>query len=646
MKIGIRINLGLIISGLVITLASFLAFNTVKNALLDVGTFHEGSLHKIHHMKSNLIEAVEESFAYLVSGDIKEKKEYFQSLDRFDQAAKGFVDVARLTEPGEEVERELYEKITTEKVQLIRLANLVFKEYEALGSVSHHTYSQYERAIDTLKADLNSLMEIEHDEVHDAHSLALHAIQSSKDSFYGIGFLAILLAMGLGLWLSRTIINPLEKLGQGVLKVGDRQFDTKIESNRRDEIGLLTDSFNKMAVKLKETTATKEEADVANKAKSDFLSHMTHEIRTPLNAILGYAQILQINDSLNSRQREAVNTIETSGNHLLEIINRILDITKIEAGLNELKLKDFNLTSVIGGLSVMFRERCEAKQLKFILEELDTEPVYVNGDEGKLRQILVNLLGNAIKFTERGKVVLKIERTEGHKYIFKVRDTGPGISSEDKVKIFQSFMQAEAGLHYGGTGLGLTITKELVELMGGKLLVESELGEGSCFTISLELPPAKKTVPPRSERNRKAIRLSDQHSVKALIVEDIKENRQLLSDILRTAGIETQEAENGKEALERLDEFEPQIIFMDRKMPVMNGDAAVKAILNKYGPDQFKLVAITASAFDHQRENSKTLGYDDYIMKPFRIAQIHHCIERLLDVEFEYDDETQESPQY
>jgi len=410
---------------------------------------------------------------------------------------------------------------------------------------------------------------------------------------------------------------------------------TDLKQAEKKQIDLALD-LSKAVFKTQEA---KHAAEVANRAKSTFLSNMSHEIRTPLNAILGYAQILKMNGSLDSKQSKAVNTIETSGNHLLELINRILDITKIEAGHLELNSSDFNLTSLIEGLAIMFRERCESKGLEFGLDGLDQEPTYVYGDEGKLRQVLVNLLGNAVKFTDQGKVSLKFERIEGHKYIFKVRDTGAGISSEAKVKIFESFMQAEAGINHGGTGLGLTISKELVELMGGKLLVDSQEGEGSCFSISLELPSAKKTVPPRSKRNRTAIRLPERYSVKVLVVDDVKENRELLSEVLRTVGIETLEAESGKEALERLDEFEPHIIFMDRRMPVMNGEETVKAIIKKYGSDRFKIIAITAAAFDHQRENFKLLGYDDYIVKPFRISHIYDCIKKLLGVEFEYEDD-------
>jgi len=459
--------------------------------------------------------------------------------------------------------------------------------------------------------------------------------------------LTLLLIVGIIFIIGKIFTDPIIKLKEAAAQIGEGDLETRVEIKSRDELGLLAQTFNEMTVQLKtqeqDLIRAKEGAEVANKAKSDFLSHMSHEIRTPLNAILGYAQILRMNGSLDSKQEKAVTTIETSGSHLLELINRILDIAKIEAGQTELKLSDFNLTSLIEGLAIMFRERCESKRLEFGLDGLDQEPIYVYGDEGKLRQVLVNLLGNAVKFTDQGKVNLKFEMIEGHKYIFKIRDTGAGISFEAKVKIFESFMQAEAGLHHGGTGLGLTISKELVELMGGKLLVDSQVGKGSCFSISLELPPAKKTVPPRSKRNRRAIRLSEKYSVKALVVDDAQVNRELLSEVLQTVGIEIMEAENGKEALERLGEFEPHIIFMDRRMPGMNGEEAVKAIVKKHGPDRFKIVAITAAAFDHQRENFKLLGYDDYIVKPFRISHIHDCIKRLLDVEFEYEDERQES---
>jgi len=438
----------------------------------------------------------------------------------------------------------------------------------------------------------------------------------------------------------RTTLSPFFNTDGNLIYIKADSMDiTDRKQAEKKQIDLALD-LSKAVFKTQEA---KHAAEVANRAKSTFLSNMSHEIRTPLNAILGYAQILQMNGSLDSKQREAVNTIETSGNHLLELINRILDISKIEAGQTELKLTDFNLTSLIEGLAIMFRGRCESKRLEFGLDGLDQEPIYVYGDEGKLRQVLVNLLGNAVKFTDQGKVSLKFIRAEGHKYIFKVKDTGPGISSDAKVKIFESFMQAEAGMHHGGTGLGLAISKELVELMGGKLLVDSQEGEGSCFSISLELPPAKKPVPPRSKRNRRTIKLSEKYCVKALVVDDVQVNRELLSEVLRTVGIETLEAESGKEALERLDEFEPHIIFMDRRMPVMNGEETVKAIIKKYGPDRFKIIAITAAALDHQRENFKLLGYDDYIVKPFRISHIHDCIQKLLDVEFEYEDERQES---
>ncbi len=386
----------------------------------------------------------------------------------------------------------------------------------------------------------------------------------------------------------------------------------------------------------------KREAEAANRAKSTFLANMSHEIRTPMNAILGYAQILQRSESLDSKQQEAIKTIETSGNHLLGLINSILDISKIEAGRVELVLNDFSLNGLIESLETMFRGRCESKGLEFSLKGLGQEPVLVHADEGKLRQILVNLLGNAVKFTAQGGVGLEIERAASDQFVFKVTDTGHGIALEDKAKIFEPFKQTKEGFDSGGTGLGLAISKELTELMGGILSVESREGEGSCFSVSLKLAPAKKAVSPRTKRSRKAIRLLQGACVKALVVDDIDVNRQLLSTVLQGVGIETREVENGKQALECLEEFQPHIIFMDIRMPVMSGDEVIKKIIAQYGSDRFKIVAITASVFENQRKKFIKLGCSDFIAKPFRISHIHDCVQKLLGVEFEYEGEKQE----
>jgi PAS domain S-box-containing protein len=379
----------------------------------------------------------------------------------------------------------------------------------------------------------------------------------------------------------------------------------------------------------------KYEAEKASRAKGAFLANMSHEIRTPLNAIIGYSQLLNQSDDLEPDDKKAIQTIESSGNNLLELINEILDYSKIEAGTKELTPKDFDLNELLEGLINMFENRCEDKSLAVQLKGTDQTPIYVHGDEGKLRQVLVNLLGNAIKFTNTGKVTLEMETKPANHYTFQVIDTGPGIPEEDHAKVLEPFQQSESARFTEGTGLGLSLSKELIHLMGGDLSLVSEEGKGSCFFFTLELPPATTPVAKRSQRGEEGEwSLAKRGSIKALVVDDVEVNRRLLNDILEGAGIEIAEAENGQEAVDQAGVFKPDIIFMDIRMPVMDGKEATLEIKKQFGPDRFKIVALTASVFHQEKQEVFDELFDDYISKPFRIERIFKSIQTLLGIEF------------
>lgn len=386
-----------------------------------------------------------------------------------------------------------------------------------------------------------------------------------------------------------------------------------------------------------EADSSREAAESANKSKSIFLSVMSHEIRTPLSVILGYAQILQRDHSLDMKHRDAVRKIETSGNHLLELINDLLDISKIETGEVELVMSDFDLHSLLLGLADMFRNQCRTKNIQFRLGGVGKNPIYVCGDERKLRQILVNLLGNAVKFTDEGEVTLILECQPDNQFRFTVSDTGNGICPEDRVNIFELFKQGKEGLNKGGTGLGLAISWELSELMGGVLFLESEVGKGSSFSLALELAPAS-PVPSRSRRSRQVKELSRRFDLRVLVVDDAQENRVMLSEILQDIGAEVLAAGGGEKALEQLKKFMPDIIFMDMRMPVMNGEEATQKIIEQHGSGRFIIVGVTASTSAHDHNKMITAGCQRVISKPYRVEQIFQCIQELLGVEYEYQE--------
>jgi PAS domain S-box-containing protein len=386
----------------------------------------------------------------------------------------------------------------------------------------------------------------------------------------------------------------------------------------------------------------KEQAESASHAKSQFLANMSHEIRTPMNAVLGYTQLIENDPALPDNYRRPLKAIHAAGNHLISLIDDILDLSKIEAGAMQLDTRDFDLGDLIEDIAEMFAIRCEQKGLRWQARVRIGERA-VHADDRKLRQILINLLGNAVKFTEQGLIRLDVEQLD-RRYTFCVEDTGPGISEEAKKRIFEPFQQAEEGEAKGGTGLGLSITLRHIELMGGSLSLDSSPGEGSHFCFELELPPAEGELAQKIAPLERHCRLASPYRVRALVVDDVEDNRDVLGGVLQRAGIDVVMAKNGEEALQRVAEQIPDIVFMDVRMPVMDGLAAVRRLRERWPGERIVCVAITASGLLRKRSYYLDAGFDDFIGKPFLLGDICDCMLRHLDVEFEHEPAVAEAP--
>jgi signal transduction histidine kinase/CheY-like chemotaxis protein len=556
------------------------------------------------------------------------------TVTTFTQKAQDFVEESNAIFNNEPVDSQ---KLQTMVVNLVQS-----KEFVKFIEFPDRLRAFYEKAEDLENSANISLL--------NAETIRTQIIISSL-------LISIIIAIFIALYVSQTIARPIQTVNNIALQVtNESNFNLQVPMETEDEVGILASSINRMIHYVQELLQTQQDytnkireakdiADAANQAKSEFLANMSHELRTPLNGILGYTQILSRSTTLSEKERHGIQIIHQCGTHLLTLINDVLDLSKIEARKLDLDPQPVHLSSFLQGIAEICRVRADKKNIQFIYQVDSNLPSAIVFDEKRLRQVLLNLINNAIKFTDQGHVTFSVhnvtpepvESQSQTRIQFQVVDTGVGIEAANLESIFHAFEQVGDKKRYiEGTGLGLAISQRIVQLMGSNIDVKSELGVGSTFSFEINCAPSHDWVQYLLSDRDRQITGYEGAPRRILVVDDRWENRSVLVSLLEAVGFQVMEAEHGEQALELLQQQPVDLVLTDIVMPVMNGFEFLKQLRSEETHKSLPVIVSSASVSDIDRQKSLHMGGNDFLPKPVNAEELFSLIAKHLQLKWQY----------